>query len=782
MKQFTLKLACLLCILLFGGGSLSAQTVTYEAKPISSTNEITTGDGSYYAFMIVDTHNKYNIKTGQVVFPLNSQITVHASYKMDNYLENDICFFSLEASTDGYKIKNKSTEKYWYLTDRSSNYHKVKEIEASSAEEFTLTKLESTYIKDGVTLSTFSIGHHDSGEKITVTGTSANNIGYKVGNDFDSKFYFVIYKITEKAATPTASFYFYNADGSTKYNAEALTFDVTEEKNTIKAFTQSIIPNYVTATYYSDESFSTEVTDLTKEITETSTFYVKTAYKEGVPFPTTSTEYCALKCPYTTDATNFTYYYLNSAGKAISSPTYEERGKLAMTLSGDWYNGFTIKNANNEYVYYNGTNVYYSTTNSYNWKIDNNYYITTADGRYLQLMYDNSFGTNSNSMMATRFASAEAADAIKNSAPEGYVGSLDKSQAGSITFDDLIKDNFTKLALEVGKYYFIETANDPTNAISSAEAACNYGQSDLTSGAQKIKASHSFPELWKYADNNKFINANTGYYLSRSGNLSTKNPSYANKWKTEASSNDETVFQLKEATYTYNNYYLEIFNSEDVKATNTTTSFKGWRFRLAESIDIKMTAKDGKSYATTCAPVAVTLSESDAANTTLFIEKSHTENMISLGKAEAVAANTGIYIENTNADASITLLFTESGSTSEATSPILAGTNVQLTLPTDRTKYRTLGFNSKDQIGFFKPASTIAAIPANRAFLYLSGSSLTNAFYIDLDGTTTSIDELLPDVDVLNTNAPIYDLSGRRMEGTLHKGIYIQNGRKFMVK
>ena len=107
---------------------------------------------------------------------------------------------------------------------------------------------------------------------------------------------------------------------------------------------------------------------------------------------------------------------------------------------------------------------------------------------------------------------------------------------------------------------------------------------------------------------------------------------------------------------------------------------------------------------------------------------------------------------------------------------------MQLTLPADRTDYRTLGFNKSGGIGFFKPAASIAAIPANRAFLYLNGMSLTNAFYIDFDGTTTSIDELLPDADALDSNAPIYDLSGRRMQGTLHKGIYIQNGRKFMVK
>lgn len=43
----------------------------------------------------------------------------------------------------------------------------------------------------------------------------------------------------------------------------------------------------------------------------------------------------------------------------------------------------------------------------------------------------------------------------------------------------------------------------------------------------------------------------------------------------------------------------------------------------------------------------------------------------------------------------------------------------------------------------------------------------------DLDGRT---------VPAIDLNAPIYDLSGRRVNGQLHKGIYIVNGRKVIIK
>jgi hypothetical protein len=45
-------------------------------------------------------------------------------------------------------------------------------------------------------------------------------------------------------------------------------------------------------------------------------------------------------------------------------------------------------------------------------------------------------------------------------------------------------------------------------------------------------------------------------------------------------------------------------------------------------------------------------------------------------------------------------------------------------------------------------------------------------------GEATGINE----VSAQNVNAPIYSISGARMNGNLQKGIYVQNGRKFIVK
>ncbi|MBQ5729971.1 MAG: hypothetical protein IIV54_06240 [Bacteroidaceae bacterium] len=65
-----------------------------------------------------------------------------------------------------------------------------------------------------------------------------------------------------------------------------------------------------------------------------------------------------------------------------------------------------------------------------------------------------------------------------------------------------------------------------------------------------------------------------------------------------------------------------------------------------------------------------------------------------------------------------------------------------------------------------------------KAYLPKPTGSNVNALRFNFDGETTAIET----VETENANAPIYDLSGRRVLSTVKGGIYIQNGKKFIVK
>ena len=84
--------------------------------------------------------------------------------------------------------------------------------------------------------------------------------------------------------------------------------------------------------------------------------------------------------------------------------------------------------------------------------------------------------------------------------------------------------------------------------------------------------------------------------------------------------------------------------------------------------------------------------------------------------------------------------------------------------------------NGQDGKGLYL-AKTGLVLPANKAYLQLLASSQTSAFRFVV-GETTAIQGVATEI----ANTSIYDLSGRRVFSTTKGGVYIQNGKKFIVK
>lgn len=88
--------------------------------------------------------------------------------------------------------------------------------------------------------------------------------------------------------------------------------------------------------------------------------------------------------------------------------------------------------------------------------------------------------------------------------------------------------------------------------------------------------------------------------------------------------------------------------------------------------------------------------------------------------------------------------------------------------------------NSTDGIGFYH-ATQGTTLSQGKAYLDLSGNSV-RAFTLSFgdDGPTTGISSINADGNA--ENAPVYDLSGRRIAEPYGRGIYIKNGKKYFVK
>ena len=202
--------------------------------------------------------------------------------------------------------------------------------------------------------------------------------------------------------------------------------------------------------------------------------------------------------------------------------------------------------------------------------------------------------------------------------------------------------------------------------------------------------------------------------------------------------------------------------------------FDGTKWQITElnsfTIDLHPAA-DTKSYASVYLPFSV----SGVTGAKAYVAKNPETNTVTFSLTEeGVKAQNGfLLISETGATA--TLNIGESNITSA-----MGGTLLDRTLnEADKAKYRVFGQKTIDKtVGFFKPSATLNTISANRAFFTnASGEALR----LNFDGIVSGI-ETTELNNALNNNAPIYDLSGRRVMNAVKGGLYIQNGRKFIVK
>ena len=85
---------------------------------------------------------------------------------------------------------------------------------------------------------------------------------------------------------------------------------------------------------------------------------------------------------------------------------------------------------------------------------------------------------------------------------------------------------------------------------------------------------------------------------------------------------------------------------------------------------------------------------------------------------------------------------------------------------------------------FYRPAEGQNTMKGLRAYFIVPSGTNAAALYANIDGVETALDEVGTD-DVVDNHATVYNLSGQSVGNdlnTLPRGIYIQNGKKIVVK
>ena len=151
-----------------------------------------------------------------------------------------------------------------------------------------------------------------------------------------------------------------------------------------------------------------------------------------------------------------------------------------------------------------------------------------------------------------------------------------------------------------------------------------------------------------------------------------------------------------------------------------------------------------------------------------------------LANDRIIPAETGVVLVGENNEAT-TCAMTSSSEAGTLAKGSLTGSLDATNILGYNDKYLVFGRNSEGQLGFYKPASSLTSIPANKAFITIT-ESLVQGLALNFEGgmhTGINLNDIL--APEKQNEGTYYDLSGRRVSKTT-KGCYIRNGKKIYIK
>lgn len=323
-------------------------------------------------------------------------------------------------------------------------------------------------------------------------------------------------------------------------------------------------------------------------------------------------------------------------------------------------------------------------------------------------------------------------------------------------------------------------------------AAGGHYQNTTLNGVEK--------DLWRMVGDPfngfKIINKSGKYLVKRSDNAgavysdasSTEDDNlwkiYKASYDTESNITDSNkeellkkTFAVRHKTVTSDSYLNSWFDGLKINTYGKNSNGSCMLF-LEPEFTVPLNAATDASYATFCMPIDCKIvgTETTKAYTGKYDATNGSLNMSEIADG-IIPAGQGVVLKN--ADNNVTSVKFTANAKAAATSldNDLTGTTTEIAFG-DLSNKLVFG-RSEGVVGFYAASGT-AALPANRAYLnqsLLNGSAAAVA--MNFNPVATGISNIRNNNKV---NAPIYDLTGRRVFNTTKGNLYIQNGSKFIAR
>ena len=339
---------------------------------------------------------------------------------------------------------------------------------------------------------------------------------------------------------------------------------------------------------------------------------------------------------------------------------------------------------------------------------------------------------------------------------------------------------------EKGKFYTLKEMTQCRYIMSTSSSNTTYSTRLATSEKYTPSADCIF-----YYDGQYMMGYNDGYYVANSNNF---------LGRAAVGSTTGTVFSFGSAKVSEGSLYVNfnnngrgLYGKQDgyVDAASASSTADGYRFCVTEVTSLPLTI-GSNGWSSFSAPVAVCKPTNVKV---YYAPTAPAEGKLVLTEltGDVIPASTGVLVSGTAGE--VVNFSTETG---EASATALSdnklvcnwyvntvGNSDETTAKTDgKYAFATKTTNGVKTTGFMKLLTEIT-LPGHKCYLNTAtaaapSSASAQFIPISLTDDPTGI-ESAETTTASDANAPIYDLQGRKVNGTKKGGMYIQNGKVFIA-
>lgn len=237
---------------------------------------------------------------------------------------------------------------------------------------------------------------------------------------------------------------------------------------------------------------------------------------------------------------------------------------------------------------------------------------------------------------------------------------------------------------------------------------------------------------------------------------------------------DYFIFKVNGSTYSYDQANAPFYKTNGGDKYSSLIKIEETTYPNTVTFNTVTDVEGVKSIATFSAPFATVIPEGVTAYYVSTADNSKATMKAITG--EAIPANEGVLLTSESADAVTmvpatgetlaTITDNKLGNSAGAAKTIADGDNAYILA------------NGDNGTAFYK-GKIGSTLKANKAYLTLNVAGAPEAISMNFGGNVTGINQI---VNAEQNNAPVYDLTGRRVVRTVKGGLYIKGGNKFIAR